>query len=138
MNAPQASPSVLLIEDNEHLRSIFALVLRETGYGVREAADGPAALRLAQEQRPDLILTDLSLPGMDGWETIRALRAQPGMEQVPVVVASAFDRSTDLEQSREIGCAAHLVKPLDPGDLLTEVRRLLGNPPSGGAGSGAA
>lgn len=127
MNAPAGSaPSVLLIEDNEQLRFIFALVLRETGYGVVEAPDGPTAVRLAAANRPDLILTDLSLPGMDGWATIRALRELPGMSEVPVVIASAFDRSTDLEQSREIGCAAHLVKPLDPADLLAEVRRLLG------------
>ena len=128
MNVRPASPSVLLIEDNEHLRTIFALVLRESGYAVVEAADGPTALRIADEQRPDLILSDVSLPGMDGWETIRALRARPGMDEVPVVIASAFDRSTDLEQSREMGCAAHLVKPLDPAELLSEIRRLLGDP----------
>lgn len=115
--------TILLTEDNDHLRSIFGLVLRSAGYTVLEAPDGLAATELADEHLPNLILMDLSLPKIDGWEAARRIRANPRTADIPILVLSAFDRSTDMERTREAGCNGHLVKPIDPSALLVEVRK---------------
>ena len=128
MPEPGSTATVLLTEDNDQLRGIFALVLRSAGYTVIEAPDGLRATELAAKQLPNLILMDLSLPKMDGWEATQRIRANPATAHIPVVALSAFDRSTDLERSREVGCNSHLTKPIDPKDLLTAVRRSLEAP----------
>lgn len=129
MPEPSASAAtVLLTEDNDHLRRIFALVLRSAGYTVLEAPDGVRATELAAEHLPNLILMDLSLPKMDGWEATRRIRANPATAHIPILALSAFDRSTDLERTRRVGCNGHLTKPIDLKDLLAEVRQCLEAP----------
>jgi CheY-like chemotaxis protein len=123
--SPKAPATVLLTEDNDQLRGIFALVLRSGGYAVIEAPDGLRATELAAEHLPDLILMDLSLPRMDGWEATQRIRANPATAQTPIIALSAFDRSTDLERSRDVGCNSHLTKPIDPKELLAQVRQWL-------------
>ena len=125
-SAAGAAPTVLLAEDNEHLRGIFALVLRGAGFSVIEAADGAAAVQLAAEHEPGVVLMDLSLPKLDGWEATRRIRANASTAATPILSLSAFDRSTDMERAREAGCNAHLTKPVDPPDLIAAVREWAG------------
>lgn len=121
-----AVPTVLLAEDNEHLRGIFALVLRGAGFTVIEAADGTAAVELATAHHPGVVLMDLSLPKLDGWEAARQIRAHSETAATPILSLSAFDRSTDIERARAAGCNAHLTKPVDPPDLIAAVREWAG------------
>ena len=133
MPEPAASAAtVLLTEDNDHLRRIFALVFRSAGYTVLEAPDGVCAMELAAEHLPNLILMDLSLPKMDGWEATRRIRADPATAHIPILALSAFDRSTDLERTRQAGCVSHLTKQIDPKELLAEVRQWLEAPRDSG------
>lgn len=117
--------TVLLTEDNDHLRGIFTRVLRSGGYTVLEAPDGLRATELSAEHLPNLILMDLSLPKMDGWEATRRIRANPATAHIPVIALSAFDRTTELERAHQVGCNSYLAKPIDLKDLLSEVRKWL-------------
>jgi CheY-like chemotaxis protein len=116
---------VLLVEDDVHTRRINALALGARGIRIDEAVDGFDAVRLAAALRPDLIVMDISLPGMSGIETMAVLRRElpPPMPLVLVLTARAM--RDDLEEARAAGCDGYLTKPIDPFALADEVERLL-------------
>jgi CheY-like chemotaxis protein len=115
---------VLVVDDCPDTRASLRLLLRLWGHDTREAGDGPSALRLAGEFRPQAVLLDLALPGLNGYEVARQLRLLEGLAGALLLATSGFGEVRDLEQSRAAGFDGHLLKPLDLGEL----ERLLGAP----------
>ena len=118
--------TILLVEDNEDNRIIYSTVLRHVGYTVVEAEDGLRALELARETRPDLILMDISIPQMDGWEATRILRLDPTMKDTPIIALTAHALPDDRERAAQIGFTSYLAKPVEPRMVLAEVRKWIG------------
>jgi CheY-like chemotaxis protein len=128
---------VLLVEDNEDNRTIYSTVLRYLGYQVIEAVDGLEAVALARSERPALILMDISIPGMDGWEATRVLREDPSTHDIPIVALTAHALADDRKRAMEVGFNSYLAKPIEPNAVVAEVRRFIGpagekRTPSGG------
>jgi signal transduction histidine kinase len=111
------SRKVLVVDDNKDAAETLALLLRLRGHDVRVAGDGPAALALAADYLPDVVLLDLGLPGMDGHEVGRRLRRQPGLDKVRVVALTGSGSEEDRSLSLQAGFDDHVVKPVDPEDL---------------------
>ncbi|MCC6747693.1 MAG: response regulator [Deltaproteobacteria bacterium] len=122
---PKAPQIVLLVEDNIHNRRIFSGVLRHYGYEVHEAENGEQAVELAQATRPDIILMDLSLPVLDGWEATRRIKLVPGLANVPIIALTAHAMSGDDQRALEAGCDGYLSKPISPKRVVAEVERVL-------------
>ena len=118
---------MLLVEDNEDNRTIYSTVLRHLGYQVIEAVDGLQAVALARSELPDLILMDISLPGMDGWEATRVLREDPSTRAIPIVALTAHALADDRKRAMEVGFDSYLAKPVEPNAVIAEVRRLIGS-----------
>ena len=108
---------VLVVEDETDARASLCEMIGLWGHAAAQAEDGPAALRAAPSFHPDLVLMDIGLPGMDGFETTRRLRGLPGLADVPVVAVTAYGAASDCRRSCEAGCAFHMVKPVEPDDL---------------------
>lgn len=123
---------ILVVEDDGPTLAAYRALLEHAGWVVEVATAGDEALRLAAARPPDLALVDISIPGVDGWETTRRLRAGAGTRDVRVIAVTGHALAEDLARSREVGCDAYLVKPVDPQQLLAEVDRLAA---AGGAGS---
>jgi two-component system, cell cycle response regulator DivK len=122
---------ILLVEDNELNRDMLSRRLSRRGHQVVEATDGEAALALAASERPDLILMDMSLPVLDGWEATRRLKAAPATRPIPVIALTAHAMVADRERSLEAGCDDFDTKPVEIERLLDKIARLL---PTGGTG----
>ncbi|MGE0463800.1 MAG: response regulator [Vicinamibacterales bacterium] len=122
-----ASPLVLVVDDYADAREMYAESLLVSGFRVVEAADGMSAIELARAHAPDVILMDLSLPGMDGWEATRCLKADPGTRHIPVVALTGHAMASALEQARLAGCDRFVVKPALPDVVVEEVRQALLN-----------
>ncbi len=118
--------TILIVEDIELNRELLAQLL-EDDHRLVFAEDGVAALERAAETRPDLILMDLSLPRMDGWEATRRLKADPAMAGIPVIVLSARAMNGDEDRARASGCDDFLTKPIDETLLFQTLARHLGN-----------
>jgi CheY-like chemotaxis protein len=129
--SPPVGQTLLLVEDNEDNRIIYSTVLRHIGYEVVEAQDGVRAVALARSVRPDLILMDLSIPEMDGWEATRILRQDPLTRDIPIIALTAHALADDRERANIVGFTAYLAKPIEPRAVVAEVRRWIG----GGAGA---
>jgi len=117
---------VLLVEDNDDNRTLFGIILRYHGFEVLEAADGETAVSIAREHRPDIILMDLGLPGIDGLEATLRLKSDPHTAAIPVLAVTAY-HSAELD-ARAAGCDGFLTKPCPPDRVIHEVRRYLGRP----------
>ena len=122
------SPIVLLVEDNDDNLRIYSTILTYAGYQVIEATDGEAGLAAARDRRPDLILMDVSIPKIDGWEVTRTLKADPATATIPVIALTAHALATDRERANEIGFDGYIAKPAEPRLVLAEVERRLGKP----------
>ena len=128
--------TVLLVEDNEDNRIIYATALRFAGYSVLEAVTGPEGVRHAREELPDLILMDISIPELDGWEATALLKADPATRHIPIVAVTAHALPEDERRSVAAGCDGYLAKPIAPARLIAEVDRRFGrknpsyNPPT--------
>jgi CheY-like chemotaxis protein len=120
---------ILLVEDNELNRDMLSRRLSRRGYQVVEAIDGEAALALAASEQPDLILMDMSLPVLDGWEATRRLKAVPATRPIPVIALTAHAMVADREKSLAAGCDDFDTKPVEIERLLGKIVRLL--PPGG-------
>ena len=118
--------TVLLVEDNEDNRIIYSTVLRHVGYEVVEAQDGIQAVALARSVHPDLILMDISIPEMDGWEATRILRQDPATRDIPIVALTAHALADDREKAAQIGFNSYLAKPVEPRLVVAEVKRWIG------------
>jgi two-component system cell cycle response regulator DivK len=109
---------VLIVEDDANNRDLAQRIVHHAGYATLLAADGRQALAVAEVERPDLILMDLSLPEMDGWQATRLLKARPELARVPIVALTANAMAGDEARARAAGCDAYLPKPYKPRDLL--------------------
>jgi CheY-like chemotaxis protein len=114
------------VEDNEDNRIIYSTVLRHVGYEVVEALDGAQAISLARSVLPDLILMDISIPEVNGWEATRILRADAATSAIPIIALTAHALADDRARATEVGFTAYLAKPIEPRVVLAEVRRWLG------------
>src|SRR3954447_10964286 len=122
-------PKVLLVEDSEESRDGLARHLRRKGYETLLAVDGRQGVDLARAESPDLILMDMSLPVLDGWEATRQLKAAPQTRGIPVIALTAYAMAGDREKALEAGCDDYDTKPIDLQRLLTKVLALLGTGP---------
>jgi CheY-like chemotaxis protein len=116
---------ILVVEDVELNRELIAQLLEED-YAILTAADGATGIRLAERERPDLILMDLSLPIVDGWEAARRIKADPALRKIPIIAVSAHAMTGDAEKARQCGCDDYLSKPLDERLLLEKLHKYLG------------
>lgn len=121
----EGARSILLVEDNEDNRIVYATILRHHGYRVLEAFDGAEALAKVEAEHPDLVLLDISLPLIDGWEVSRRLRSTEPTRSIPIVALTAHAMPGDRERARLEGFDGYLAKPCEPRAVLAEVRRLL-------------
>lgn len=121
----QVPPLVLVVDDVEHGREIFAEYLEFRGFRVATAADGLEAMAKAFELLPDIILMDLSLPQLDGWEATRRLKADERTSSIPIIALTAHALASAHDRAKEVGCDAVVTKPCVPKDLEAEVRRQL-------------
>ena len=126
--APERVRHVLIIEDEWSIRAMLAELLGHAGYAVIEAGDGREGLSRLREQRPDLIILDLMLPGMSGWEFLNQSREQRDRTNIPVVILSAIEGRADYPST--LGVAAWFTKPLDVSRFLSAVEQLAGAPPA--------
>jgi CheY-like chemotaxis protein len=117
---------VLVVEDNEMNRDMLSRRLRRRGFEVLIAVDGAQGLALAAAEKPDLILMDMSLPVLDGWEATRRLKATPDTAGIPVIGLTAHAMATDREKCLEAGCDDYDTKPVELPRLLDKIERLLG------------
>ena len=113
---------ILIIEDVAMNRDLLVQLL-EDDYELIQAVDGRQGLAMAATESPDLILLDISLPEMDGWEVVNRLRADPGLRQVPVIAVTAHAMAGDEEKAYQHGCADYITKPVDEDELWAKVRR---------------
>jgi len=123
-------PRVLLVDDYPDAREMYTEYLEFSGFEVVEAGNGMDALQRAIDASPDIILMDLSLPVMDGWEATRRLKADHRTASIPVVALTGHALAGISEGAKKAGCYAFVTKPCLPEDLVREIRRILDNPPS--------
>jgi len=119
------SGTILLVEDNSDNRITYRRVLEHFGYTVIEALDGEEAIRLATERVPDLILMDISIPRIDGWEATKAIRADARTNRIPIVALTAHAMPADRARAGEVGFASYLTKPIEPRRVVEEIERLM-------------
>ena len=118
-------PKLLVVEDNEMNRDMLVRRLQRRGYEVAMAVDGGQGLEIARSESPDLILMDMSLPVMDGWEAVRLLKAAPETQTIPIIALTAHAMSGDREKALGAGCDDYDTKPVDFPRLLSKIESLL-------------
>jgi two-component system, cell cycle response regulator DivK len=116
---------ILVVEDQEDLRAILRDLLTGSGYHVSEATDGGQAVATAQAKRPDLILMDIQLPVIDGYEATRRLKADADLKATPIIAISSFAMKGDEEKARSAGCDHYVTKPYSPLQLLRVIQQFL-------------
>jgi two-component system cell cycle response regulator DivK len=116
---------ILVVEDQEDNRQILRDLLSNVGYEMIEAEDGVQALDQAAKHRPDLILMDIQLPLMDGYECTRRIKANPDLKAIPIIVVTSYALSGDEEKARAAGCDDYVAKPYSPRALLAKIREYL-------------
>jgi CheY-like chemotaxis protein len=121
----QNAPLILVVDDYQDAREMYAEYLQFSGFRVAEAKNGNEAVEQAFALKPDLILMDLSLPGMDGWEATRRLKADATTSHIPIVALTGHALAGASEGARKAGCDSFVTKPCLPDDLVVEVRRML-------------
>lgn len=119
-------PKILLVEDNELNRDMLSRRLARKQYEVLVAVDGGEGVEMARSEAPDLILMDMSLPVMDGWEATRLLKASPETGSIPIIALTAHAMSGDREKAMEAGCDDYDIKPVELPRLLAKMEALLG------------
>ena len=119
------SKHILVIEDQPDNRQILRDLLTNANFEVIEAEDGEGGLAAAETHRPDLILMDIQLPLMDGYEATRRIKANPALRAIPVIVITSYALSGDEDKSRAAGCDAYFSKPFSPRQLLAKIREYL-------------
>jgi two-component system, cell cycle response regulator DivK len=123
--APDNGKTVLLVEDNPHNRKIFSGMLTHSGFRVVEAVDGFDAMSKLAAEKPHLVLMDLSIPGIDGWECTRRIKGDPATKDLPVIALTAHAMRGDEERAREAGCDGYLSKPVSPKRVVEVVKKYL-------------
>ena len=123
---------VLVVEDYQDAREMYAAYLQFSGFDVAEAGNGVEAVEKATELLPDIVLMDLALPRMDGWEATRRLKGDPRTRHIPIVALTGHALAGHAEGAREAGCDSFVTKPCLPDALVAEIRRLLDQPQANG------
>jgi len=116
------SKRILVVEDQEDNRRILGDLLTSVGYEIVNAVNGEEALTAAERERPDLILMDIQLPLLDGYEATRRIKANPDLRAIPIVVVTSYALSGDEAKARAAGCDAYVTKPYSPRALLAKIR----------------
>ena len=124
-NLRRERPLILLVEDQSDLRRLYAEQLAISGFDVIEAEDGLEAIAHSTNASPDVVLMDLSLPRVDGWEATRRLKSDDRTAHIPVVALTAHDGAGELQRATQAGCDWFVPKPCPPAALIVEVRRVL-------------
>jgi len=119
------SKRILVVEDQEDNRRILRDLLTSVGYEIIEAVTGEEGVALAETGHPDLILMDIQLPGIDGYEATRRVRAHPALRQVPIIAVTSYALSGDDVKAMEAGCNDYIPKPYSPRALLAKIRQYL-------------
>ena len=119
------SRRILVVEDQEDNRRIVRDLLTPSGYEVVEAVTGEEGVAMAGTHRPDLILMDIQLPGLDGYEATRRIKANPALRSIPLIVVTSYALSGDDAKAFEAGCDAYVTKPFVPRQLLAKIREYL-------------
>ena len=117
---------ILIVEDQEDLRGVLRDLLTGSGYEVAEAADGQAGVAMAQAERPDLILMDIQMPVLNGYDATHQIKADPNLKATPIIAVSSFAMKGDEEKARASGCDSYVTKPYSPLQLLRVIRGFLG------------
>jgi len=119
------SRRILVVEDHEENRRIIRDLLTSAGFEMIEALTGEDGVRAADAERPDLILMDIQLPGLDGYEATRRIKANPALRPIPIIAVTSYALSGDEVKAREAGCDDYVTKPFSPRALLAKVREHL-------------
>ncbi len=119
-------PRLLYVEDNEMNRDMLSRRLQRRGFEVLIASNGEQGVAMAAAEKPDLILMDMSLPVLDGWQATRRLKAAPDTRRIPIIGLTAHAMATDRDKCLEAGCDDYDTKPVELGRLLEKIERLLG------------
>jgi two-component system cell cycle response regulator DivK len=120
-----AGKRILVIEDHEENRRLLRDLLTSFGYELTEAVTGEEGVSAAEAERPDLILMDIQLPGIDGYQTTRRIKANPSLHEIPVIAVTSYALSGDDVKAFAAGCDAYVTKPFDPAELLEKIRKYL-------------
>lgn len=119
------APTILIVEDNEDNRIVYSTMLRHFGFAVDEAENGAEGILKARTKLPDLILMDIAIPLVDGWEAVQRLKRDPATAGIPIVALTAHAMPADREKAIQVGCDGYLAKPCEPRAVVEEVRRIL-------------
>jgi two-component system, cell cycle response regulator DivK len=117
--------TVLMVEDTEDNRQLLRDLIGGAGYNLLEAADGAAGIAMASTHKPDLILMDIQLPLVDGYEATRRIKADPALRQIPIIAVTSYALAGDELKAREAGCDGYIAKPFSPREMLAKVREFL-------------
>jgi CheY-like chemotaxis protein len=133
MDTPKTQPLVLVVEDYQDAREMYAAYLTFSGYRVAEATNGIEAIEKTVDLLPDIILMDLALPRMDGWEATRRLKLDERTRHIPIVALTGHALAGHAEGARQAGCDSFVTKPCLPDALVAEIQRMLAAHPDGNA-----
>jgi two-component system cell cycle response regulator DivK len=117
--------NILLIEDNEQNRYLATFLLEKHGYRISSAPDGPTGIAAARSRTPDLILLDIQLPLMDGYDVARELRTLPSLQAIPIIAVTSYAMPGDRERCLAAGCDGYIEKPINPETFVNEIERFL-------------
>lgn len=118
-------PRILIVEDNEENRDSLSRRLQRRGFEVLTAVDGKAGVAAAKAEKPDLVLMDMNMPELDGWQATRQIKAEPGLESLPVIALTAHAMLGDRERAIEAGCVDYHTKPIEFPKLIAQIEELL-------------
>jgi two-component system cell cycle response regulator DivK len=116
---------ILVVEDHEDTRRILRDLVTSAGYEMVEAVTGEEGVVMAETHRPDLILMDIQLPALDGYEATRRIKADPALRPIPIIAVTSYALSGEEIKAHEAGCAAYVMKPFSPRHLLAKIREYL-------------
>jgi two-component system cell cycle response regulator DivK len=118
---------ILIVEDNEKNRYLISYILKTKGYEIIEATTGEKGVELAIKERPDLVIMDIQLPGIDGLETTKRIRASGTNGNTPIIAITSYAMTGDKEKALEAGCTGYIEKPINPDTVLSEIEKYLKN-----------
>jgi DNA-binding response OmpR family regulator len=117
---------ILIVEDDRFLRELISKKLVKEGYDIAEAVDGEEGLKKVKEEKPDLILLDLILPGIEGFEVLSRIKQDPATSQIPVIILSNLGQKEDIDRGMELGATDYLIKAhFTPGEIIEKIRSVL-------------
>jgi len=118
--------TILIIEDDKFLRELIAQKLTKEGYKMSEAVDGEEGIKKVKEEKPDLVLLDLILPGIDGFEVLSKMKDDPSLSQIPVIILSNLGQKDDVERGLKLGAVDYLIKAhFTPGEIIEKIKNVL-------------